>query len=73
MEKTSKKYYSKEYKLKAVALSEQRGNNSTVAKELGVRTDMLSHWRKEHTQDQKKHFCVQVIQNGKASRMNYPS
>jgi transposase-like protein len=48
MKKPEKKYYSKEYKLKAVVLSEKRETISLVAEELGIRHDMLRIWRQEH-------------------------
>lgn len=54
--KPPKKYYSKEYKLKAVSLCKQRGNSSLVAKELGLRPDMLSRWKREYSQDQERAF-----------------
>lgn len=54
--KPGKKYYSKEYKLKAVALSEQRESIRIVAIELGIRPDLLSRWKKEYSQKQDKAF-----------------
>lgn len=43
-----RKQYNQEYKLKAVELSEQRGNASAVAKELGIRVTMLYKWQQAH-------------------------
>jgi transposase len=54
--KPQKKHYSKAYKLKAVALCEQRESISLTALELGLRPDMLSRWKKEYSQDQEKAF-----------------
>jgi len=54
--KQQKRYYSKEYKLKAVALSEQRKSISSVAIELGIRTDMLGRWKREYMKDRAKAF-----------------
>lgn len=54
--KTQKKYFSKEYKLKAVSLCEQRSNVSSVAKELGLRPDMLSRWKREYVENPPKAF-----------------
>ena len=56
MKKPEKKYYSKEYKLKAVALCERRENVSLVAAELGIRHDMLRRWKKEYSENQSKAF-----------------
>lgn len=56
MKKPEKKYYSKEYKLKAVALSEQRGSIIVVATELGIRHDMLRRWKREYSENQAKAF-----------------
>jgi len=49
-----RKQYSQEYKLKAVELSEQRGNASAVAKELGIRVTMLMlyKWQQAHQNGQ---------------------
>jgi transposase len=54
--KPQKKHYSKEYKLKAVGLCEQRESISSAALELGLRPDMLSRWKREYYQDQEKAF-----------------
>lgn len=47
MEKQKKKY-SDAFKVKAVELSNLRGNIITVAQELGIRGDMLRRWIREH-------------------------
>lgn len=47
-----KKYYSKEYKLQAVSMAEERENVAEVARELDIRHDMLRRWMKEY--DEKK-------------------
>lgn len=46
--KREKKYYSKEFKLKAVELSNQRFDIVNVAKELNVSYDNLKRWKKEY-------------------------
>ena len=45
--KRNKRTYSREFKIKAVELSNQRGNMSSVAKELDINPDNLKRWRKE--------------------------
>jgi len=47
-----KRYYSKEFKLQAVAMAEERENRAEVARELDIRYDMLRRWVKEY--DEKK-------------------
>src|ERR1019366_4379246 len=64
-----KKYYSKEYKLEAVALAEQRDNVSSIVLELGIRHDMLRRWKKEYSQNQSKAF----IGGGNAKKKNEPN
>ena len=54
--KTEKRYFSKDYKLKAVSLCEQRGSVTPVAIELGLRASMLSRWKREYSQDHTKAF-----------------
>jgi transposase len=46
--KRENKHYSREFKIKAVELSLQRGELTSVAKELGLRSDALSKWKKEY-------------------------
>ncbi len=43
--KKMRKIYSLEFKLQAVSLSEQRGNVSSVAQELGICKESLITWR----------------------------
>jgi transposase len=50
-----RKKYSKEYKEAAVALSEQEGRTvEEVARELGIRGDVLRHWRQEAREAEQK-------------------
>ena len=42
-----KKHYSQEFKIKAVELSNERGNVSQVAQELNVSYENLKRWKKE--------------------------
>ncbi|WP_276964082.1 transposase [Chryseobacterium sp.] len=46
--KRVRKNYRLEFKIQAVSLSEQRGNVSSVAKELGICKESLVTWRKLH-------------------------
>lgn len=48
MEKKRRKHYSREFKIKAVELSNQRGNLSEVAAELEVRDSTLRRWKKHY-------------------------
>jgi len=43
-----KKYYSKEFKIKAVELSNQQGSLLTVCEELSISRDNLKRWKKEY-------------------------
>lgn len=45
--KELRKNYSKEFKQKAVELSNVRGNVQEIARELGVRSELIYRWRKE--------------------------
>jgi transposase len=47
MEK-QKRSYSKEFKIKAVELSNQRGFVKSVSEELGISIDNLRRWEKEY-------------------------
>jgi transposase len=42
---TIRKMYSRDFKLKAVELIKERGNASSVAKELGIGVTMLYKWQ----------------------------
>jgi transposase len=44
---TNRKTYSKEFKQKAVELSNVRGNVAEVARELGVNAEFIYRWRRE--------------------------
>lgn len=43
----TRKSYSKEFKEKAVELSNVRGNAREIASELGIRAELLYRWRAE--------------------------
>lgn len=45
----TRKIYSKEFKLKAVELSNVRGNVQEIARELGINAEFIYRWRKEFT------------------------
>ncbi len=49
--KETRKHYSKEFKQKAVELSNVRGNAQEVARELGIRAELLYRWRSELNQN----------------------
>ena len=67
--KPQKKYFNKEYKLKAVSLCEERGNITSVANELGLRPDMLGRWKREYTENQTKAF----IGGGNSKKKSEPN
>jgi transposase len=58
----TRKTYNKDFKEKAVALSEVRGNTSEVAEELGIRPEILRRWKREFKQLKNNSFPG----NGKA-------
>lgn len=45
--KTTRKIYSKEFKQKAVELSNLRGNAQEVSQELGIGSGLIYRWRRE--------------------------
>lgn len=51
-----KRYYSKEFKLKAIELIENRDSIREAAEELGIRSDMLCRWRTEFYNYKKEAF-----------------
>lgn len=59
MEKT-KKTYSREFKIKAVELSAERGNATQIAEELGIRVAMLYKWQTAYNKGQFRTGLVQV-------------
>lgn len=48
--KRGRNAYSKEFKIKAVELSNQRGNMVHVAEELSINKDTLKRWKKEYAE-----------------------
>ncbi len=46
--KREKKYYSREFKIKAVELSNQRNDIINVSQELNISYDNLKRWKKEY-------------------------
>ena len=44
----TKRYYSKEFKLQAISMAEERENVAEVSRELDIRSDMLRRWIKEY-------------------------
>lgn len=52
-----KRYYTKEFKLQAVNLSNEQGNVSQVAEQLGIRADILSRWKREYSQRKNEAFA----------------
>ena len=56
-EKKSRRKYTKEFKLEAIQLTESRGSNaSEVARNPGVKPNMLSRWIREHKSDNQHAF-----------------
>ena len=56
-EKNRRRKYTKEFKLEAIQLTESRGGNaSEVARNLGVKPNMLSRWIREYKADQQHAF-----------------
>jgi len=54
---SSRRRYSREFKLEAVRLSEQPGVTQTeLASELGIRAEMLYRWKKELQADSEQAF-----------------
>ena len=54
---TTRKKYSKEFKLDAVSLVTDQGyNHSEAARSLGINATMLSRWIKEHESDDGQAF-----------------
>lgn len=68
-----KRYYSKEFKLNAVSLAQERGNAAEVARELDIRSDMLHRWMKEYHQNKNEAFkgsgSQQTSKNKKISEL----
>jgi transposase len=56
-EKNHRRKYTKEFKLEAIQLTESRGSNaSEVARNLGIKPNMLSRWIREYKSDKKCSF-----------------
>jgi transposase len=53
---TTRKHYSREFKENAVKLSYQRSNISDLARELGIRSNLLYRWREESQTKGKESF-----------------
>jgi len=51
-----KRYFTKEFKLNAVSLAQERENVAEVARELDIRHDMLRRWIKEYSQKKSDSF-----------------
>ena len=58
----TRKVYSKEFKQKAVELSNVRGNAQEIARELGIGAELIYRWRREI----KSHPDLAFSGNGKA-------
>ena len=57
MKKTRRKY-DKEFKLMAVNLCDTGKTAKEVANELGIRSDLISRWRREYDQYKEGSFLV---------------
>ncbi len=53
-----KRFYSREFKLQAISMAEERENVSAVARELDIRSDMLRRWIKEYHSDKSTAFAA---------------
>jgi len=51
-----KRYFTKEFKLNAVSLAQERENVAEVSRELDIRHDMLRRWIKEYSQKRSDAF-----------------
>jgi len=58
-----KRSYTKEFKLQAINLAQQREHVSQVAQELGIRADMLRRWIKEYEQKKNEAFMGSGLSN----------
>jgi len=58
----TRKTYDRDFKEKAVALSNARGKTSEIAEELGIKPDLIRRWKREFEQYEKNSFPG----NGKA-------
>jgi transposase len=52
----TKRYFSREFKLKAIELSHKRAGVGIAAKELGISLGLLSRWRSEFYNHKKEAF-----------------
>lgn len=52
----SRKYYSKEFKLQAISMAEERTNVSEVARELNINSSMLRRWMREYNTNKAEAF-----------------
>lgn len=51
-----KRHFTKEFKLQAVSMAEERENIAEVARELDIRYDLLNRWTREYRQRKDKAF-----------------
>lgn len=51
-----KRHFTKEFKLQAVSMAEERENIAEVARELDIRYDLLNRWAREYRQKKDKAF-----------------
>lgn len=51
-----KRFYSREFKLQAISMAEERENSAEVARELDIRYDMLRRWMKEYEEKKMEAF-----------------
>ncbi len=60
--------YSKEFKIKAVELSNVRGNTKQIAMELGISADLIYRWRRELEQRPDLAFSGNGVNNSQKIR-----
>lgn len=53
---STRKTYSKEFKLEAIRLAEANGNLSRTARELGIAVSMLRRWKKQLEENKAQAF-----------------
>jgi transposase len=53
---STRKKYDREYKMMAVELSQKRSDLGVLAKELGIRVELLYRWRREYCDKKESSF-----------------
>ena len=53
---TTRRSFSREFKLEAIRLAEASGNTAQTARDLGIRADDIRRWKKRFEEDGKRAF-----------------